>query len=57
VGSDQGLPKVDDQTGNNDVLEKASSSFYSFAAKRSGGWDARSLYGEQLNLLNKIRHK
>lgn len=57
VGKDQDLPKVDDQTGNNDVLESSSGSWGPAwgNARGSGGADARSIFEQQLETLINMR--
>ena len=59
VGKDQDLPKVDDQTGNNDVLESSSGSWSPAwgNARGSGGADARSIFEQQLETLINMRKR
>jgi len=59
VGKDQALPKVDDQTGNNDVLESSSGSWSPAwgNARGSGGADARSIFEQQLETLINMRKR
>ena len=59
VGKDQDLPKVDDQTGNNDVLESSSGSWGPAwgNARGSGGADARSIFEQQLKTLINMRKR
>ena len=59
VGKDQDLPKVDDQTGNNDVLESSSGSWGPAwgNARGSGGADARSIFEQQLETLINMRKR
>jgi hypothetical protein len=59
VGKDQDLPKVDDQTGNNDVLESSSGSWGPAwgNARGSGGAVARSIFEQQLETLINMRKR
>lgn len=59
VGKGQDLPTVDDQTGDNDVLESSSSSLSPGwgNARGSGGPDARSLFKQQLETLTTVRKR
>ncbi|MDG2461110.1 MAG: hypothetical protein P8M73_09550 [Luminiphilus sp.] len=59
VGKSQDLPIVDDQTGNNDVLEGSSGSSTPAwgNARGSQGADTRSRFEQQLNTLMDIRKR
>jgi len=59
IGKGQGLPIVDDQTGDNDVLESSSGSWSpAFGMARGASYaDARSRFDEQLQTLAAMRKR
>jgi len=59
VGKSQDLPIVEDQTGNNDVLESSSGSWKSNWGNARGtmGTDARTRFDQQLQTLMAVRNR
>ncbi|MDA0630739.1 MAG: hypothetical protein O2981_05100 [Proteobacteria bacterium] len=59
VGKNQNLPIVEDQTGNNDVLESSAGSWKSNWGNARGtmGTDARTRFDQQLQTLMAVRNR